>query len=160
MSLVAELSLGHLDFTTAILRREKHRWGFIMVRMWVLKTPWEPAKVYIPVSEGQDAQTLTLWVTIFGPQVDCSIWYFVVFERAQKRCPRGWKCDFWSASASAFPDFCFSQLSPAILLNFSWGMKKLRKRSLNIYRNYSTSAAAAQDLLRLREQLSKHSSKA
>lgn len=154
MPLVAELNLGHLDFTTADLHREKHRWGFIMVRMWVQKAPWDPAKVYIPVSESQDAQTLTLRGTIFGHQVDCSIWYFVVFERAQKRGPCGWKCDFWSASAYAFPDFCFSQLTTSHITEYLLGYEEVEEEAFkHIQELLNFCCAAAQDLLRLREQL-------
>lgn len=137
------------------------RWGFILASVWGQQAPWGSSRAYIPGSEGQDAQIMTPQATIFGHQVDCSIWYFLVFEKAQKRDPCGWKCGFWSASTSAFPDFCFSQLAARHITEFLWGMKQ-REGPLNTYRNYSLSfcRAAAQDSLRLREQKNKYSSKA
>lgn len=42
----------------------------------------------------------------------------------------------WSASTSAFPNFCFSHFTASHITEFLWGMKKLR----DIYRNYSASA--------------------
>lgn len=60
----------------------------------------------------------------------------------------------WSASTSAFPNFCFSHFTASHVTEFLWGLKELR----DIYRNYSLSlcCAAAQNLLRLKEHRSIH----
>lgn len=113
--------------------------------------------VWEPTCSGIDSPGHYFWTPgrLFNVILCC-------FWKSPKRGPRGWKCGFWSASTSAFPNFCFSQFTASHITEFLGGMKKLRDKPLNIYRNYSFSlcCAAAQDLLRVREHINRYSSKA
>lgn len=60
------------------------RWGFTLASLWGQKAPWESSRAHIPGSVSQDAPIMTPQAAIFGHQVDCSIWYCLVFEKAQK----------------------------------------------------------------------------
>lgn len=112
------------------------RWGFILAGVWGQKVPWESSRANIPGAESQDAQRMTppgryFWTPgrLFNMILSC-------FWKSPKRDPCGWKCGFWSASTSAFPDFCFSHLAARHLTEFLWGMK-WREGPLSTYRNYS-----------------------
>lgn len=102
------------------------KWGFVMASVWGQKAPWEFSRLYIPVSESRGVQAMTPQATILGHQVDCSIWYLLVFERAQKGFRVGSSVVFGVLQLLHFPIFVFLTLLPAMLLNFSGGEQILK----------------------------------